>query len=288
MSYYLIENSKTARVILPLNSVEWANENGNAGFQLHNHSPIEIIAVTKGILEAQIDQTQYSVKEGEIVLFNPYQLHSGIVKGKNSKYICLTFSYEKILNFPNSKINERISKLSNGVGYFDNFYSLDNEKTKILYNLMLSLHNSFCEKSVENECKTMSIIYEILSHLFSFHYQENTEKTPIKRNIKFLRDLSIYLAENYAKQITTETVAKSLFLSVSWFSQLFSKHFGCSFTNYVCSYRIQRATQIPINSVSQISDIAEMVGFNDYCYFSRSFKKYVGISPSVYFKRRKS
>jgi YesN/AraC family two-component response regulator len=288
MSYYLIENSKKTVTSLPLNSVEWASKNGNAGFQLHNHSPIEIIAVTKGFLETQIDHTQYTVNEGEVILFNPYQLHSGIVKGENSKYICLTFSYEKILNFPNSKVNERISKLSNGVGFFDNFYSLNNEKTKSLYNLILSLHYSFHENSVENECETMSIIYKILSHLFSFHYQENTEKTPIKRNIKFLRDLSIYLAENYAKPITTESVAKSLFLSVSWFSQLFSKHFNCSFTNYLCSYRIQRATQIPIDSVNQISDIAEMVGFNDYCYFSRSFKKYTGVSPAVYFKRRKS
>ena len=287
MSYYLIENSKKATTNLPLNSVEWSKIKGNAGFQLHNHSAIEIIAVTKGTLITYIDKTQYVVKEGEVVLFNPYQLHSGVVTSEQSKYICLTFAHDRILNFSNVKINECISKISDGLVCFDNYYPIDNEKTKILYDLIVSQHSSFLEKNIENECKCMGLIYMVLSHLFSFHYHENSQKKPIKRNVKFLRDLSIYLAENYTQPITTEDAAKKLFLSVSWFSQLFSKHFGCSFTNYLCSYRIQRATQIPINSVSQISDIAEMVGFNDYCYFSRSFKKYVGISPSVYFKRRK-
>ncbi|MBR4866617.1 MAG: helix-turn-helix domain-containing protein, partial [Clostridia bacterium] len=50
----------------------------------------------------------------------------------------------------------------------------------------------------------------------------------------------------------------------------------------LCRYRVQRAaTDYAFSSLS-IAEIAEAVGFSDYCYFSKSFKKYIGKSPAEY------
>lgn len=50
-------------------------------------------------------------------------------------------------------------------------------------------------------------------------------------------------------------------------------------------YRIIKSTELYKNSGLSIAEIATRVGFSDYSYFSRSFKKHMGISPSKYFKQ---
>jgi AraC-like DNA-binding protein len=54
-------------------------------------------------------------------------------------------------------------------------------------------------------------------------------------------------------------------------------------TTWNCKYNIKNYA----SSELSVKDIATAVGFNDYCYFSRSFKKYVGQSPAFYFKKWK-
>jgi two-component system response regulator YesN len=49
---------------------------------------------------------------------------------------------------------------------------------------------------------------------------------------------------------------------------------------------LQQAKILLKNSEKAISEIAEAVGFNDYNYFSRIFKKYYGISPRDYRKQK--
>lgn len=51
---------------------------------------------------------------------------------------------------------------------------------------------------------------------------------------------------------------------------------------YLCDFRLQIATD-RINGNLSIAEIASEAGFNDYCYFSRSFKKYIGVTPAKYF-----
>ena len=74
-------------------------------------------------------------------------------------------------------------------------------------------------------------------------------------------------------------------MSVPSFCYIFKKNFGMSFLNYLCKYRITRAVELYYEKNIALSDLAEAVGFNDYCYFSRSFRKCMGKSPTAYFEK---
>ena len=78
-----------------------------------------------------------------------------------------------------------------------------------------------------------------------------------------------------------------MYMEISLFCHTFKRHFGISFSSHLCRYRCIRAAELYKNSGMNIADIAAAVGFSDYCYFSRSFKKYIGQSPAIYFGKWK-
>ncbi|MNZ77808.1 HTH-type transcriptional activator Btr [compost metagenome] len=67
---------------------------------------------------------------------------------------------------------------------------------------------------------------------------------------------------------------------------MFKKEIGITVSDYVTQYRMQQAKELISRSGTKLSDIAEKVGYNDPGYFSKSFKKFYGYSPSEYEKSR--
>jgi two-component system response regulator YesN len=65
---------------------------------------------------------------------------------------------------------------------------------------------------------------------------------------------------------------------------VFKQETGLSITAYVIKKRIEKAKQLLIERVLTLPEVAERVGFSDYNYFSRVFKKEVGVSPINYRK----
>lgn len=51
---------------------------------------------------------------------------------------------------------------------------------------------------------------------------------------------------------------------------------------YITDFRMKKAAQLLADPRNRISDISSQVGYNDGNYFSKSFRKYAGVSPSEY------
>jgi AraC-like DNA-binding protein len=66
------------------------------------------------------------------------------------------------------------------------------------------------------------------------------------------------------------------------FSRSFRETYGITFQDYVVRYRILESCRLLKNPHANITDVAYAIGFNDASYFSRTFRRYVGISPSNY------
>lgn len=91
-----------------------------------------------------------------------------------------------------------------------------------------------------------------------------------------------YCNENYGKKVTLEELADLTKLNRSYFSQLFHKEMGKSFGDYLESVRIQKACRLLKTSGASMSEIAEQVGFSNQNYFTKVFKKAIGVTPSQY------
>lgn len=92
------------------------------------------------------------------------------------------------------------------------------------------------------------------------------------------------IREHYTEDIQLTTLASKYSVSIARLSTDIKKKIGMTFSDYVTQLRIQRAKELLPDESMSISEIAEIVGYNDYFYFIKVFKKVQGISPSKYRK----
>ena len=95
-----------------------------------------------------------------------------------------------------------------------------------------------------------------------------------------------YFKENYNKQISIEQYAEEHLMSVNWFIHSFKNVMKMSPMQYIISLRIAMAKGYLENSTKNIAEISNEVGYENALYFSRLFRKYTGMTPTEYRKKR--
>ncbi len=100
-------------------------------------------------------------------------------------------------------------------------------------------------------------------------------------NQTFLQMMS-FITSNYHENISLSDIADDLYLNSNYLSQIFKKETGITFSRYLTDLRIGKAKKLLEQSNFSINEIAMKVGFNDYFYFLKIFKKVVGVTPSQY------
>ena len=91
-----------------------------------------------------------------------------------------------------------------------------------------------------------------------------------------------YFNEHYQKPINIEEYAASRHMSAEWFIRRFKRTMNLTPAQYLLSLRISNAQNLLEHSDYNISEIASIVGYESPLYFSRVFKKRLGVSPSQY------
>ena len=105
---------------------------------------------------------------------------------------------------------------------------------------------------------------------------------------KYIRDAMAYMEQNFAdSEISVSAVANYLGISEGHLSHLFRKETQFTPMSYVTQCRIRAAMQLLKDYKYKIYEVAEKVGYHDITYFSVTFKKYVGVSPSEYQDRHR-
>ena len=91
-----------------------------------------------------------------------------------------------------------------------------------------------------------------------------------------------YIKENYQNEITLEDISREVNISSHYFSKLFKDEVGENFIDYITSLRIQKSKELLTENQLRIKEICFEIGYGDPNYFSRIFKKVVGITPTEY------
>ncbi|AZN43908.1 helix-turn-helix transcriptional regulator [Paenibacillus albus] len=77
-----------------------------------------------------------------------------------------------------------------------------------------------------------------------------------------------------------KVLAERYNLSSGFFAVQFRKQIGVSPIDYLLRFRIRRATELLLTKRYSVRDAAKAVGYSDPYYFSRMFKKHIGVAPS--------
>lgn len=124
-----------------------------------------------------------------------------------------------------------------------------------------TLHQFFCEK--------IKLYFERLL--------SNKDENPVVFQIKE------YLHHNYAvPSLSVPDISEHVHLSPAYVCTLFKSETGQTLNQYLTDYRIKMSKQFLSDPLYKITDISAKVGYSDGNYYSKAFRKIVGLSPSEY------
>jgi len=94
-----------------------------------------------------------------------------------------------------------------------------------------------------------------------------------------------YIDRHYDQRLYLKELSAQFHVNQVYCCQLFKKLLGQTFSEYVTELRIRKACELLTQSPWSIEEVASRVGYVDYYYFNKVFKKQCGITPAKYRKR---
>ncbi len=154
-----------------------------------------------------------------------------------------------------------------------------NDRLDLFSEIFRNLDRGFSIETLEYVNLCLPHLLASFTHLSQFRLiKESGEKDPVAQSINFM-------LENLTQKLRLEEIAAETSLSASHFSRLFVNRTGHSPIDYFIQLKIQRACRLLDNSKWMVADVAREMGFDDQFYFSRVFRKVMGMSPAEYRKR---
>ncbi|MBR2926776.1 MAG: AraC family transcriptional regulator [Clostridia bacterium] len=230
-------------------------------FCLHWHEHTEILYIKRGTLHLRCAENTLKATEGDCVIINENELHDGI--GGECEFLCIYLS--PALFEPKHYLFQTLVR------------------DEALADIILRLAQEYPKSSHSGQLATKGLTFLMLSHLISNHTQQTFSEVTYRqyaKNLNIINDVVQYLEQNYSERITTASLARRFYLSEGHFCHVFKEVTGKTITGYINTLRIEKAITLLKNTDLSITDISMQCGFCDANYFTRTFKKYKGISPS--------
>ena len=110
------------------------------------------------------------------------------------------------------------------------------------------------------------------------------EADKTKRGHGTILELLSYIEAHYNEDIGLNELADMVKMNTAYLSVLFKNEVGMSYVKYLTKFRVDQAKKL-LREGYKVYEVSEMVGYNNYRYFSDIFKKYTGQTPNTYKSR---
>ena len=254
---------------------------------LHYDKDLIIEYYRRGEASLRIEGNLYDIKEGDVVLLNPDELHMS--ERKDNCYM------EKIVLHINdgllgqfsadrSVFFEKIAKKAKGKGNLiasNTANSLGLSK-KIEDCLSLAAENT-PESDVLLCCKTV----EVLSALSSLIQNIDDISANTSKGNKTVNKIIDYINRHYAEPITLDTLSDRFHFSKYYISHLFKDFVGISPYDYLIARRLYVCNNL-IRGGTSVKEAAIEAGFTNYSNFFRLYKKHFQITPQQFKEQLKA
>lgn len=237
-------------------------------FPNHFHDYYVIGFIEAGTRSLSCKNKEYTIGQGNILLFNPNDNHSCVqCDGRTLDYRGLNISKETM-----SSLVEEITGKKTLFGFSENVIKND-ELNSYLY----SLHQAIMNGSKEFEKEEMLLL--LISLLIEQYGQPFSNCIP--ECSKEIENTCIFMEEHFSEHITLDELCKCSGLSKSTLLRAFTKSKGVTPYRYLQAIRIGKAKTLLEQGVFPI-DAAIQTGFSDQSHFSNFFNMFIGLSPAAY------
>lgn len=128
----------------------------------------------------------------------------------------------------------------------------------------------------KNSIKEMNTYLQYMLRVIEDHIEYSSSEESVVSSIKK------YIDQHYTEEINSNDIANIFYIDSDYASKLFKKEYGVSLKSYIINKRIETAKELLSNSSIPVNIAASNVGYENYSYFTRLFKKVTGMTPIEY------
>jgi AraC-like DNA-binding protein len=251
-------------IIFHLDSLSY-NHNS---FAMHWHENIELLYFIEGTANVTSDTTQLQANTGDIVIINSNNLHEIHSVTPYCSYYCLivdkTFcdSYSLFIGDITFKDLVNDSMLRE---YFD-----------VIIQEMLNSKSHY-------KTAVKSAILSILVHLCRYYAVNHTTISHSRGNNKLdmVKAVISHVKTHYKDGLSIDEICSHIGFSKYYCCHTFKEITGRTIVDYINFLRCSHAQKLLSSGKYNVSESAELSGFNNLSYFSKMYKKHMGKSPSI-------
>ncbi|MDS0527032.1 AraC family transcriptional regulator [Clostridium sp. SHJSY1] len=256
------------------------------GIFRHKHKDFsELVIVIKGSANHIVDDEKFYIKKGDVFVISNDTIH-GYEETENFRIINIMYRPEilfsadydikKSAGFHALFVLEPYCTKEHGFKSRLGLKPKDFDRINVLIDFMVSEYANKADGWQTLLGANFMILVTILSRLYSF------DDRPEKSNIINIAKSISYIENHYTEDISIDVLAETSHYSSRHFSRIFSETYNTTPLNYILSLRINKACRLLKERGLTISDVAFQCGFSDNNYFSRIFKKRVGLTPKQF------
>ena len=232
--------------------------------EVHHHDFYEVYNLLAGEVSYWVDGRTYRLRQGDIFLINPMELHRPIIQ-PGSKY-------ERFVLWINKNYLDALSKdgcLTNCFKGSSNHFR-GASITPLFSNLVTELHST---KYASQIC-AQGIFLQLMAELNRLS-PVGVQSTELS---KLTVDVINYIGSNYSEDLSLDFLSSQFHISKYHLSHEFKRNTGTSIYHYITLKRLAAARQMLIEGTPP-GEVYTACGFRDYTVFYKAFKTEYGTSP---------
>jgi AraC family transcriptional regulator, transcriptional activator of pobA len=251
----------------------------------HQHSHLfQVFLIETGEVTLQYGTQTMSINEPCIVTMPENTPHGfEFCPEIEGKVLTLSQSFIETLfqNAPNVLLELGTPRILRGVAEHRRFQTIG----RIVHRLYDELREELPEKKLALQCYFSLLLTEIFR--LSLEKSDKTP-TPDTRNAKYYQTFLQNIKQTHSAQKAIQEYARDLKITPVHLNRICQSITGCSALQVVHDYLMIEAEKLLTHTEYSISEISYMLNFQDPAYFSRLFKKQIGVSPKVFRENTKT
>ena len=250
----------------------------------HWHDDIELIYMISGHMLYNVNGKIITMQEGEGILVNAKQLHYGFNEDKTDcTYICILFHPMIVCNIKNFEPTFIDPVLNSHIPYIHLSPTVAWQKNILQYIQEINAQKDKLSSPL-NSCGFIYLLWnEIFTNIESLD-KEGTRKDSDAR-LTTLKTMITYIHEHYTEKLSLSDIANAGFISKRTCGNLFLQYLHQSPMEFLIEYRLRRSIDLLKVSHLTILDISLAIGFSGASFYTETFKKHFGITPTEYRKQ---
>jgi len=256
--------------------------------QVHKHTFHELVVIMKGTGKHSMDNRTYRMEAGDVFVITGDMVHAYDVPG--------TFSLINIL-FDPRRLGLPLKDLRRLPGYHALFDVEPRMRRRHNFESRLRLpmdelgHLAGMVAEMEEELTLREPGYRFMAtthlmHIIGYLSRCYTKmQLPKARPVMRISEVLSYMEHHYDAPLTLEDLTKVAHMSQTSLMRTFREVMGRSPIDYLIRLRVSKASQLLASGDVRVTEAALQVGFSDSNYFSRQFRKVMGIPPREYARK---